>query len=190
VRSNAPAVAMLLGRIVSLDDVLAVARTFPGVTAARADWVWHTTRQGAAVEVRCIAAAAVRASLATKIANLSEPGLTVAVEKAHSLPLRLSMSVLTDPRRDTTEVEDALRHALLDAVDAPLAIARIGIGAPLFRSVLFDLALGVTGVEAVTALSHDGIAFEETGLTPGASRYFDVPAGGLVINGRVGYADE
>ncbi|TVS00177.1 MAG: hypothetical protein EA406_01315 [Rhodospirillales bacterium] len=184
VKLNAPAVALLLGRIVSLDDVLAVSRAFPGVTAARADWVWHNQRQTAAIEVWCIAAEAVIGDLRTKIRNLSEPGLAVAVEAALPVPLRLAIQVEIDPRRDPADVEDAVRRHLMDPRTGLLPPSRIGIGLPLFRSRIFAEVLKVAGTRAVPALSHDGIPFEETGLTPGAGKYFDVPAGGLVINGR------
>jgi hypothetical protein len=184
VKRNAPSVGMLLGRIVSLDDVLAVARSYPGVTAARADWVWHGERQTAAIQVWCIATAGVVEALGAKIRNLSEPGLAVAVELALPVPLRLALQVEIDPRRVASEVEDAVRAHLMDPLTGLLSASHIGIGEPLFRSRIFAAALQVPGILAVPALTRDGTPFNETGITPGAGQYFDVAAGGLVINGR------
>ncbi|WP_136656736.1 hypothetical protein [Nitratireductor sp. XY-223] len=184
VKRNGPSVAMLLGRIVSLDDVLAVARAFPGVIAARAGWIWHDTLQTAAIQVWCIAAEAVVESLQIKIRNLSEPGLSVSVEAAEPVALRLAMDVEIDPRYQPADVEAALRLHLTDPRSGLLHESRIGIGEPLFRSRIFAETLRVEGVVAVPALLHDGNAFNQTGLTPGAGRYFDVAAGGLVINGK------
>ncbi|WP_419913161.1 hypothetical protein [Hoeflea sp.] len=184
VKRNGPSVAMLLGRIVSLGDVLAVARAFPGVTAARADWIWHDTLQTAAIQVWCIAADAVVDSLQIKIRNLSEPGLSVSVDVADPVSLRLAMDLEIDPRYVPADVEAAVRIHLMDPLTGLLHASRIGIGEPLFRSRIFAETLSVPGVVAVPSLQHDGSAFNDTGLIPGGGRYFDVAAGGLVINGK------
>ncbi len=181
IKHNAPSSALLLGRIVSLGDVLAVSRTFPGVTAARADWVWHESLQTAAIQVWCIAAQSVTAALRAKIRNLCEPGMSVSVDTATAVPMRLAMDLVIDPARVSADVEDAVRHHLMTGI---LSASNIGIGRPLFRSAVFAETMKVDGVVAVPALSADGVAFNVIGLKPDAGGYFDIATGGLVINGR------
>jgi hypothetical protein len=184
VRSNAPAVALLLGRVVSLEDVRAVAASYPGVVAARADWAWHSQRQTAVVQVTCIADGADLTALRAKLRNLSEPSLQLDVSAASAVPLRLALSIEFDPAWRSDAVLAGVRAALLDASTGLLASANIGIGQPLFRSRIHAAVLAVLGTVAVTELLADGAPFAAMALSPGAGNWFDVAAGGLVLNGQ------
>jgi hypothetical protein len=46
--------------------------------------------------------------------------------------------------------------------------------------------LAVEGAQAVRGIWWDGVPFTEFGRSAGSGRYFDVEAGGLVLNGRTG----
>jgi hypothetical protein len=186
VRDNAPSVALLLGRIVSLDDVQAVAASFPGVTAARAEWRWNGVRQTAVVQVDCIAEEIALVGLREKIRNLSEPSLQVAVAAATAVPAAVALAIEIDPRHVADDVLAAVRARLMDAEDGLLAARNVGIGVPLFRSRLHAEVLAVAGTVAVTELLFDGAPFGGMGRHPGVGAWFDVAAGELVLNGEAG----
>lgn len=183
VRDHGPGVALLLGRIVSIEDVRAAAAAWPGVRAVRADWRWHASRQAPVVQVWCIADGDL-SELVRRIKALSDPSLAVDVANATPVSLRLALTVEIDPRHREDDVLPRLRAALLDRRTGLLAPERIGIGLPLFRSRLFAASLAVDGVLGVPELLADGAPFADMGLDPEAGRYFDVAAGGLVLNGR------
>lgn len=183
-RENAPQIALLLGRIVSLDDVQAVSASFPGVTAARAEWRWSGARQTAVIQVDCIAEETTLIALREKIRNLSEPGLQVTVEKAEAAAVALSLAIEIDPKFREEDVLSAVRDRLMNAESGLLAAANIGIGAALFRSRIFAAVLAVPGTVAVTEMLWDGAPFGGMGRDPGRGTWFDIAAGGLILNGR------
>jgi hypothetical protein len=106
------------------------------------------------------------------------------VDEATPVPAHLAISVHTDPRRVTADVAANVKSALLDASSGLLAPERIGIGATLFRSRLFQTILDVPGAVAVDGLLWNGAPFGPYGVTPGAGNYFDFENGILTVNGE------
>jgi len=186
VRDNAPAAALLIGRVVSLEDVRAVAASYPGIVAAHADWRWHGERQTAVVSVLCISNGTDLGALKGKIRNLAEPSLQLEVAEAVAVPLRLSLSIEIDPTYRQEDVLSAARARLMDDATGLLAPANIGIGQKLFRSRICAAVLAVPGTVAVAELLADEAPFDGTALVPEPGQWFDVGAGGLVINGQDG----
>ena len=185
VRDNAPALALLLGRIVSIADVQAVARAYPGVITAEARWAWHSERQTAVIEVDCITSGTDLTELKAKIRNLSEPSLQVDVLEAIASSLRLSLTIEFDAATYRAEdVLPAIRSRLMDPESGLLAPANIGIGRPLFRSAIYGEVLAVPGAVAVTGLLANGLPLTDMGLQPDPGHWFDVADGGLVLNGQ------
>lgn len=180
IRRNAPGVALLMGRVVSAEDALAVARAFPGVVAARAELGWAEDRQAAAIAITIIGAAPLGPQLEAKLRALAEPGLPVQVSVAVAQPLTVALSLTTDPRHEADAVAAAVAARLLDPRHGLLAPANIGIGAPLFRSALFAEVLAVPGAVAVPSVQADGADFAAPALRPARAGYFAVA---LRING-------
>jgi hypothetical protein len=186
IRTNAPASALTLGRIVSLEDAEAMARSFPGVEAARAEWRWHPDVQTACIEILCVAPTEVAQALTARLRAMAEPGVRIVSTPAQKAPLALSMIVEIDERYIAADLRKAIRQRLTDPEDGLLTLAGLGIEGVLFRSRVFAEVLSVPGAKAVTALSHDGVPFVETGLRPPLNSYFSVAPSALVINGEAG----
>jgi hypothetical protein len=108
------------------------------------------------------------------------------VELAVAVPVVLSIDLEHDPRRDGATVNEAVRFALMDPEHGLLAPERVGIGAPLFRSRLFETCLSVPGALGVRAVFWNGQPFSAYGKKPGAGHYFDFDGGDVVITGSVG----
>lgn len=178
-REHAPRSALTLGRAVSIDDFQALTAGYPGVHAVRAEWRWHGTRQQAVVQIWYIGAAALAPDIADQLQNLADPTVVIAVERALPKRLYFTLNVEFDPRHDRPTVETALEEALLDPESGLLAAAQVGISRPLFRSRIFQRALQVPGVQAVSSIlwsysRRHRRPFAASALEPGDGRYFEV----------------
>lgn len=190
-RRFGPASSLLLGRAVSLADLEAAAAREPGVVAAKSAWRWHETKQRPVAQIYYIGDAGLEAQLRAKLENLVEPFTPLVIAPAEAVVRELSIAVDVDARYLEQTVLANVRAALLDAADGLLAPARIGIGAALFRSRIYECVLAVEGAVSVTSLLLNGEAFpgasalpgQEYGVSPGTGRYFDFAAGGLILNG-------
>jgi hypothetical protein len=182
--TNAPKSALLLGRAISIQDMQAAAANVPGVRAVQAEWRWNTERQRPVVQIWYIGDAALQQTVLKGLRDLSDPTTPFSVNEATPVPVTLAISVETDPRRIAGDVATAVKAALMDPGTGLLAPERIGIGAPLFRSRIFEAVLAVTGAIAVDGLLWNGAAFSPYGVTPGAGNYFDFENGILSVNGE------
>ncbi|MBD0255685.1 MAG: hypothetical protein ICV83_08190 [Cytophagales bacterium] len=182
-RTYAPRSALVLGRVVSLQDMEALAGSFPGVRAVKTEWRWSKELLTATAHLFYIGAAGIAEPLTRRLRNMADPSTVILVTQAQAVPLTIHLNVQPDPRYAQEVVTKQVRHALLDPQAGLLAPERIGIGQPLFRSKIFEAVLRTEGTAAVEGLSLDGRDFSAYGTSPGAGRYYDVEAGGLVING-------
>jgi hypothetical protein len=92
--------------------------------------------------------------------------------------------VAVDPALVAADVAEAVRAALHDGEEAALAPGRLGVGAPLLRSVLFATVLAVPGVVAVQSAQVDGAGFEDFALAPADGCWLDfVDAGSVTASG-------
>ncbi len=183
-RTFAPKSALILGRIVSIKDMEAVAASFPGVRAVQAEWRWDRVKQRATAHLYYIGSDSLKAPLSQRIRNLSDPSTPITVETAGALPLSIVLSVSINPRFLEKDVIRALFSSLLDPGSGLLAPENIGIGKPLYRSRVFDSVLNVDGTEAVHEIVVNSIFFNTFALAPGAGNFFDIEQGGVVINGK------
>ncbi|MGA2488766.1 MAG: hypothetical protein ABSF99_01070 [Anaerolineales bacterium] len=189
-RLYGPRSALLLGRVVSLDDILVVACGVSGVRAAQVEWSWNGERQQPVAQVWYIGDASLKKDILTHIHAVSEPNLPVDASAAQSVPLQLSLDLEVDQRRLKEKVLEAVRSALLDPESGLLPPERIGIGQPLVRSQLFTAVLAVEGVRSVTGIravyADLDIQWSEFAIQPGAGCYFDIEQGSLTLNGKEG----
>jgi hypothetical protein len=182
--TNAPKSALLLGRAISIQDMQAAAANVAGVRAVQAQWRWNTAQQRPVIQLWYIGGAGVQQKVLQTLRGLSDPTTPFSVDEAMPSIANLSLSVETDPRRNAPDVALAVRAALMDPTTGLLAPERIGIGATLFRSRIFEAVLAVTGAVAVDGLLWSGAPFNPYGVNPGAGKYFDFENGLLTINAK------
>lgn len=185
IKKNAPGSALILGRVVSLKDMEAVAASFPGVKAVQTDWRWNKQKQTASAHIFYIGDDGLQASLSQRLRNLSDPSVSITVEQATPVPLSLSLTVRIDNRYLEADVIQELRTALTNTDTGMLAEEHIGIGQPLFQSRLFEAILRVEGALAVDGILFNRKNFGQYAKTPGAGRYFDLGDNDLTINGTI-----
>lgn len=185
IKKNAPRSALILGRVVSLKDMEAVAASFPGVKAVQVDWRWSKQKQTACAHIFYIGDDGIQAGLSQRLRNLSDPTVTIIVEPATAVPLKVAITVRIDDRYLETDVIKQLRQALTNTDTGLLAVQHIGIGQPLFRSQLFEAILSVEGTVAVDGILLNRKNFGQYAVTPGAGRYYDIGDNGLVVNGTI-----
>ena len=183
-RTYAPKSALILGRVVSMQDMAALASSFPGVRAVQTEWRWDKNKQRASAHIFYIGDAGIRASLSQRIRSVSDPSTPITVETALSRPLFISINVKINPRYLDEDVIKQLRETLTSTVNGLLAPENIGIGLPLYRSSIFESILNVAGTEAVQSVIIGGNNFADFAIVPGTGYYFDIEHGSLIINGK------
>jgi uncharacterized phage protein gp47/JayE len=183
-RTYAPRSALLLGRAVSIQDMEAVAASVPGVRAVSSEWRWHGVSQRPGVQIWYIGEPGIEQTVLQSLQALSDPTTPINVERALGVPAYLSLDIEIDTRHIAETVLSTIREVLTDAENGLLAPERIGIGAPLYRSRIFDKVLEVTGTRTVRDILWDGDRFVNFAVRPRAGSYFDLEAGGLLLNGR------
>ena len=183
-RRYAPKSALILGRVVSMQDMQALAASFPGVRGVQAEWRWDKNKQRASAHIFYIGDAGIKASLSQRIRSVSDPSTPITIEKALSKPLFISLNIKINPRYLEEDVIAELRENLLNTDSGLLAPENIGIGLPLFRSRIFENVLNVEGTEAVQSILVGSNNFGEFAIVPGTGYYFDIEQGSLIINGK------
>jgi hypothetical protein len=183
-RRYAPRSALLLGRVVSLADIEVAAAGAPGIVAARADWRWSATKQRPVVQIVFIGPAAGEQDLVRTVAALADPTMPIEAVIAAAEPHVVTIDVAVDPALEPPAVADAVRAALADGDDAPLAPATLGVEGPVFRSALFEAILDVEGVVGVQGVTVDGVPWDEVGLVPADGCWLDL-VGTLRVSGTV-----
>lgn len=183
-RTYAPKSALILGRVVSMQDMEALAASFPGVRAVQTEWRWDKNKQRASAHIFYIGDQGIRAALSQRIRSVSDPSTPITVEKALSKPLFISLNIKINPRYLEEDVIAELRENLLNTDNGLLAPENIGIGLPLFRSRIFENVLNVEGTEAVQSILVGSNNFGKFAVVPGTGYYFDIEQGSLIINGK------
>jgi hypothetical protein len=183
IRTLAPRSALLLGRAVSIDDMYAAAAATPGVIAAAAEWRWEGKRQRPVVKVWYIGESGLEATIERRLRAISDPATPIDATRAQPIDPTLAIDVETDARYVAADVTAAVRTLLLDESAGILSNERIGVGKPVFRSVIFEAVLTVPGAIGVRSLQWNNGLFADYGKSPGAGRYFDFESGNLIVTG-------
>jgi hypothetical protein len=183
-KTYAPRSALLLGRVVSMKDMEALAAGFPGVSAVRGEWRWDLHSQRATAQLTYIGDGQIAAGLTKAVRNMADPATPITIVVAVPKAMRLSLSVKTDPRYLEADVLRKVREALLNSKTGLLAPERIGIGQPLYRSQVFDAVLAVKGTVSVTGIFINGHPFNQFAVVPGPAGYFSIEKGKLLLNGK------
>ncbi len=186
-RTSAPREALLLGRLVSVQDFQARVEMEPGVIAARSGWVWDDDEQRALVRIEYIGAPTL-ANLESSIRLGAEPGVGFRLVAAKPRAAKLGIDVLVDTRFVESDVEQAVEAALLDADTGLLAPAHVGIGETLYRSRVFERIVAIPGVVSVTSISLfvAGSAIDMfsacAGAAPGDGAYFAFDEASITVS--------
>jgi hypothetical protein len=186
-RTSAPREALLLGRLVSVQDFQARVEMEPGVIAARSEWVWDDDEQRALVRIEYIGAPTL-ANLESSIRLGAEPGVGFRLVAAKPRAAKLGIDVLVDTRFVESDVEQAVEAALLDADTGLLAPAHVGIGETLYRSRVFERIVAIPGVVSVTSISLfvAGSAIDMfsacAGAAPGDGAYFAFDEASITVS--------
>ena len=183
IRKLAPKSALLLGRAVSIEDMEAAAAATPGVIAASAEWRWEGKRQRPVVKVYYIGATGLEPTIEQRLRSISDPSTPIDATPAQPLTPTLVIDVETDERYIAADVAAGVSALLLDPEHGILSNERIGVGKPVFRSVIFEAVLSVPGAVGVRSLHWNKGVFSAYGKAPGAGHYFDFESGNLIVTG-------
>jgi len=182
-RTSAPHSALLLGRIVSIQDMQALAAGYPGVKAVNAEWSWHESRQQAVACIWYMGEEGIKADLERTLRDLSDPSTPIAVKQAKKISADLSIDVDVDRRFVEDEVLDVVEFKLLDEKQGILAPEHIGIGRPLYRTVVFNAVTDIPGALTVIDIKWNGSFMKKYAISPGPGCFFDLTRG-LTLNGQ------
>lgn len=148
IRENAPLSVQALDRLVSVADHQSFAQVFAGIGSSDAHALSDGARQVVHVTVAGIADAPIDPSsdlvrnLTAALVELGDPALAVQVAVRRLRLLVISARVRIDPDRRWSDVEPALRSALIEAFGP----ARARIGRPLAQAAVLAVMQGVPGV--------------------------------------------
>lgn len=156
-RSNAPLTVLTLDRVVSLQDHEDFARSFAGLTKARADLVWGARDRELFVTVMGETADANLSSvierLVTAIGEARHPGRPISVDVGKVLNFRVEARVLHDPLQDGEAIRAAATLTLQDL----FGFSKATLAMPLSRS---DVTAALQATPGVVAANVDFLYIE------------------------------
>lgn len=184
-RIYAPKSALILGRVVSIQDMEAVALSFPSVRTAQTEWAWDALQLQAVAKIWYVGDSDETAKkLLTRLKSITDPTTPIQVNRAQPSPVILSIDIDVDPRFVKEKVLAAVRQALLNPKNGKLIPEQIGIGKPLYRSKLFADILAVEGATAINSIFWDKAPLSIFAKKPDSGKYFDFETTGVSLNGE------
>lgn len=182
IRALAPAVALTLGRAVSLADFEAMIRGYGGILNAAVAYSWDAGRQAAVVTGWVIADSGdPSGTLAAYLAARAVPGVAIRMQLAEKVDVPVfDVAVLPAAGHAGETVRAAVRAALFDPQQGLLAPRNVPVAAPLFRSTLLAAIHAVPGVASVASIALTSGPMPKA-LSPGTGRWFDFLAHGQVL---------
>jgi predicted phage baseplate assembly protein len=166
-RENAPRAVLTFDRVVSLDDVANVARSFAGIGKSEARWVWEGRRRIVLVTVAGVGGMPVAdvptlRDLAAAIRDAGDPHQPIRFLSFAARTFDVDLGVFLAPDHHWDVVAAAVRATLLDA----FSFDRRALAQPVAVSEVGPVVQAVEGVLAVD-LDADGIQI--TGESPPAA---------------------
>jgi hypothetical protein len=183
-KTYAPRSSLLLGRVVSMKDMEALAAGFPGVRAVMGEWRWDGKNQTAVAQLIYIGDPQISTNLTKAVRNMADPATPISIITAIPKPLSLSLSIAVDPRYVEKDVLANVREKLLNTQTGMLSAEHIGITQPIYRSQLFDAVLSVEGTSSITGVFVNGRPFYKFAVVPPPIHYFSIEEGKLLLNGK------
>ncbi len=155
-RANAPQKMKTIGRVVSLRDFEDFARSFAGITKAKAAWSWVGAAQRVFLTVSGEDEAplpldtGVLPNLRAALGSLSAPGTGFTLQAARIARFGLQAKLLIAPDYVASDGNaDAVFEAARAALRAAYAYSARGLGQPVRASEIVALLQAVAGVQAV-----------------------------------------
>jgi hypothetical protein len=139
-------------RAVSGDDYETLAAQTPGVSRARARWVWDGATQRSLVKVFVGDDEAAETAARSALQRFSDPNRPVIVERATPVYADLTFTLEVERDYDCELVSAAVVAALLDRRRRPFGFEIVGIEDIVYDSEIYDACLTVPGVAAVHSL--------------------------------------
>jgi len=156
-RQNVPATVLTFGRAVSIRDFENLARSFPGVGKARAEWVWVGEQQ--VVRLTCAAGDGssilpIRSKLLAYLDAHRDPNRQLEIVDYVPVGIELRALVVPDANLDQSAVLAAAQQAMGTGhfpEDSPafFAFARLNFGQDIYLSAVYAAVQAVPGVVAV-----------------------------------------
>jgi hypothetical protein len=174
VRSYGARSALLFGRAVSIQDMEALAAGQPGVRNVQAQWAWDRDRQLPTVHVWYIGPESLAAPITTVLRAATAPTTVISASSARPVPAQLVVDLRVARAYQPAAVAAQVHAVLTAPVTGLLSAERIGVGTPLFRSVLLAEILAIAGVAGVTSLTWQRSTFADYGYLPGNGRWFQI----------------
>jgi len=156
-RQNVPTTVLTFGRAVSIRDFENLARSFPGVGKARAEWVWVGEQQ--VVRLTCAAGDGssilpIRSKLLAYLDAHRDPNRQLEIVDYVPVGIELRALVVPDANLDQSAVLAAAQQAMgtghfPDDSPAFFAFARLNFGQDIYLSAVYAAVQAVPGVVAV-----------------------------------------
>ncbi|GAB6192464.1 baseplate J/gp47 family protein [Desulfocastanea catecholica] len=184
-----PRSALLLGRAISLADLVAAARQVSGVKAASSSWRWDAAGLRPAAVITYIGDAQLQPDLMAKLRSLCEPDAPITLERSTPQYAKLSINAAIDNRYDPDQVVGEVQDVLFAKVTLPgsgglLRTENLGPGEAVFQSTIVAGIMSVDGIQTVQSLLFNNQTFTQTGIAPNLGCHFDFSLGGVWINGQ------
>jgi hypothetical protein len=152
IQRYAPRSVLTFGRAVSADDYETIAAQTPGVARARSYWTFDAEQQRALIKVYVGDDNNAKLAAQTALAAAADPNRPVSVATATLIPIKLSLTIKTDPRYIPADVSVAVRAALVDPDTGLFGANVVRIGQFVYHSQICAACLGVPGVLAAHSL--------------------------------------
>ena len=184
-RVYAPKSALILGRVVSIQDMEAVALAFPNVRTVQTEWGWDGQQQRAVANIWYVGDSDETATkLLTRLKSITDPTTPIQIKRAQPVKIALAIDMDIDPRFVKAKVLAAVRETLMNPKNGKLIPEQLGIGKPLYRSKLFADILAVEGATAINSVFWEGTPLSIFAKTPGSGYYFDFETTGITLNSK------
>jgi len=141
--------------------------------------------QRAAARIAFVGDPALTTAVLQQVRGAADETLPISAQPATAIAAELALTIAVDPTYLEADVLAAVREALAAPGSGLLSPARIGIGVPLYRSRILAVVEAIAGVAAVTAITWQGVAFDDFAEDPPDSSWFDLEqSGDLILNDR------
>jgi predicted phage baseplate assembly protein len=195
-RARAPVRAILVGRVVTLDDYNGFALTFAGIDKARASLVWngytrvvHLTILGANGQP-ISSDSPLAVSFTAALDGVRDPTLPLTVQSGADVPSTFNVAVQVRPTSDARIEAERLRTAVREALSRAFGVANRPLGEGVAASDILQVVQAVPGVAGadVVALYRTGTTRRPQASIPSVLAHWDaarrriVPDELLVVN--------
>lgn len=181
IRKYAPASILVLGRAVSIEDMVAIAQSIPGVRRAQASWEWNKQKQRPMVSIWYIGEDYLEAKISESLRNMCDPSTPIIVNKASEIPVSLTIDIGIYPDYISEDIIENVTNVLTSYDNSILKTENQQIGFPFYRSKLFAEILTTEGAISVSSVYWNNNILKSFAKRPNTGHYFDFEKGELTV---------